>query len=88
MFEKNKKMAQYFLWGGVIIVALGFILILRSFLGPLSEESLATPSLSSVSFDQTVLQTAKNADLTQFSLIAYPQESVGKDDPFALSPSN
>jgi len=85
MFEKNKKMAQYFLWGGAIIVILGFILILRSFLGPLSEESLATPSLSSVDFNQTVLQAAKDADLTQFSSINYPQESVGKDDPFAPS---
>jgi hypothetical protein len=88
MFEKNKKMSQYFLWGGVIIIVLGFVLILRSFLGPLSEKSPATPSLSSISFDQTVLQTAKNADLTQFSLIAHPQEPVGKDDPFAPSPSN
>jgi hypothetical protein len=88
MFEKNKKMAQYFLWGGVIIIALGFILILKSFIGPFSEESLTTTSLPSVSFDQTVLQAAKNTDLTQFSSIAYPQEPVGKDDPLAPSSSN
>ena len=88
MFEKNKKMSQYFLWGGVIIIVLGFVLILRSLLGPFSETSLATPSLPSVSFDQTILQTAKNADLTQFSSIAYPQEPVGRNDPFAPFSSN
>jgi|AntAceMinimDraft_14_1070370.scaffolds.fasta_scaffold338460_2 hypothetical protein len=88
MFEKNKKMAQYFLWGGVIIIALGFILILKSFIGPLSEKSLATTSLSSISFNQTVLQAAKNTDLTQFSSIAYPQEPVGKNDPLTPSSSN
>jgi len=88
MFENNKKTAQYLLWGGVIIIALGFILILKSFIGPLSEESLATISLSPISFDQTALQAAKNPDLIQFPSIAYPQEPVGKDDPFAPSSSN
>ncbi len=88
MFEKNKKMLQYFLWGGVIIIILGFILISRSFLGPLFGKPLVISQLSPVSFNQAVFQKVEGANLTQFSPIAYPQEPAGKENPFAPSLSN